>query len=402
MQQTFDELFKCTRYLMKKAIVLSNEFMTKNIPKELLDKVDLRGAYIIRLSKPIPCLMFAFGASGSFMPDIPSLKYTVIDKSFAEDECFGRMFDTIDPDNKYKLKAGYYHIDLKDADAKFVRIPSDEEIADLHVRYKNLHRPPTTTKQMLQRKKPVTEDAKLESELRILDKRRFVDANLVPPPHRIGNLKKIQQALAKVSGTIISSSVFDDDVEEAEIDEAFASSHDVLFGIMEKMTRDKQAYAKKEEDEEDEAPAKIELADDAIVVDVKEFGEDDSDSPIKKKTSEAASGDLGLEENKKEKKKRGRKKKRMIEEGDGGVGALATGMEIPSLSSKMTKTLEPPLKKKRGRKCLPKDEKSQKPKTLAAVLRSMKARRRSVCQPQSQFADPYETLGVGGGGRDDD
>lgn len=126
------------RYVVACGILLADDYFTKVMTPDQLARVDMTGAWIVRIRKPRPCLFITFGAGGSFLPGEPCVLYTWISRSMSEQVALGAFMNDISPPNvrPSNLRVMCYHIDLVEAQGQIIRRPTDEEIArmDLHAR----------------------------------------------------------------------------------------------------------------------------------------------------------------------------------------------------------------------------------------------------------------------------
>lgn len=190
-QLTQIELEKRARYYMGVGLVFADDFIQKNIGTEKMKTLGLSGAYVIRIREPMPCLFITFGAGGSFVLDYPVARVFSVSKTEAEQVKLSWFIREVDPDNKYNLRIYYYHIDL--AHGSIIKRPSDEDIAKLQLDYRDfkISKPPNSDglKRLVIRKKRVVESDRLHRELRALDRRRLIEAGVLPPIERGGEQK---------------------------------------------------------------------------------------------------------------------------------------------------------------------------------------------------------------------
>lgn len=197
------ELENSARYFVGIGLVFANDFINKNIGAEKMKKLSLFGAYVIKMNEPIPCLFISFGAGGSFIPNSPVSKVLAVSKTEAEHMYLAWLIKDIDPENKYQLRAYQYHLDL--AHGSIIKRPTDEDIANMHLRYRDGKNPPKkvggksrfTVKSMSKQATNTVisrrnRDERFARELRALDRRRFMETGIVPPPERSKQLAIIK------------------------------------------------------------------------------------------------------------------------------------------------------------------------------------------------------------------
>ena len=182
------ELEKKARWFSGTGCVFAVDYIHKHIGLERMKNIDMMGAYIYRSEIPIPCLYICFGAGGSWMADLPITKQMSITRTVAESARMGTFMQQIDPENKYSIRSWYYHIDL--SIVKQIRRPTDLEIAQLQLRYRDLK----STTPSYKKKKAVklSKDDRIQRELRALDRRRYNDAGILPPEERASDSEHMQ------------------------------------------------------------------------------------------------------------------------------------------------------------------------------------------------------------------
>jgi len=219
------ELAETAQYILGVGLVLADDFLA-HIGRESLAKIDTKAAYIVRINKPLPAWFFLYGIGITFLPLGGCIKIRSISKTFAEQWALSNMMRELDPNNKYKLRTEYMFIDLKATDGRIVQIPTDEDIVKLHTLCQEVH---STTGAKPKKgvwqphhqiaKKPMAADVKMRRGLRTIDRRRYSDAGLIPPPSRVAELRKIQAAIEKKLGTdpTIDDSDREEDEDEGEV-----------------------------------------------------------------------------------------------------------------------------------------------------------------------------------------
>lgn len=121
---------KNLRYVYRHGIVIADDFMKSAIGKGPLP---LDGAYIIRLKNPVPCVFITFGHNGIMLPDNG---LNVIGDSWnaaSKEEMFAvhRLMHALDPVGKYKIRSNWILLDMKETDARIIRVPSDREVSTI-------------------------------------------------------------------------------------------------------------------------------------------------------------------------------------------------------------------------------------------------------------------------------
>lgn len=205
LAQTQQYLAEHARYIVGVGLMLADDFLT-HLGREKLAKINTKAAYIVRIMKPMPAWFFLYGIGVCLIPEGGCSKLRYPTKTFAEHWALSNMITELDPENKYKLRTEYMLIDLAVTQGRIVQIPTDEEVVILHlaVQDMNIVKPLTTRKSLYQiheaaKKKPVANETKMRRGLRMLDRRRYSEAGLVPPPSRFADLKKIKIAVEKKS-----------------------------------------------------------------------------------------------------------------------------------------------------------------------------------------------------------
>lgn len=188
MQQT--ELEKSSRWFAGTGCVFTEDFIRKHVGVERMKTIDMMGAYIYKAEKPMPCIFVCFGAGGAWIPNVPITKHITINRTEAESSRMGTFMYEIDPENKYHIRTWYFHLDL--TEAKMIRRPTDDEIAKLQLKYRDSKKYCVTPKNrraaMLAATKRAEPD-RLVKEIRALDRRRYTDAGIIPPPERANDVR---------------------------------------------------------------------------------------------------------------------------------------------------------------------------------------------------------------------
>lgn len=220
---TQEDLVSKARYVMGTGLMLGEDFIAQ-IGKEVMSKIDTTAAYVIKITKPMPAWFFLYGAAITALPPCGCCKIRPIAESYAERWAMGNLITMIDPDSKYRLRKELMFIDMRASGGLILHAPSDSDIAKLHVDCQlskssadKPKRPPPTLWQsraeqqkiLHARKRHVDIEKRMREELRCLDRRRYTEAGLVPPPSRIHNLKDIQNS-------IDNKSSFDPTIDESE------------------------------------------------------------------------------------------------------------------------------------------------------------------------------------------
>lgn len=218
--------------------IILTERMTERIGLKMDDPL-LVGAYVFDIKVPVDCKFFCFGAAGRFIPKgTPICKYRVVNRTVAECTAFCAFLRHIDPEDKMKLTSSLYHIDLALAKATISKRPTDEDIASLHMKYRDFNR---------QKGYVVVTGAqqRVARELRALDRRRWLEGDIEPPAERkkaLGDslwrgprsVTKGDQYLSDkeededLFGGYETESSGDDDEEAATIDGGAAEIDDVI------------------------------------------------------------------------------------------------------------------------------------------------------------------------------
>jgi hypothetical protein len=161
---TQQEIEADARYIICTAIMVTEEFLGQAVSADRLKAINLEGIYIAKLMKPVPFFAFFAGAGAAWVPDTPGYAYKWVYPTEAEKMRLATLLGDLNTGWKYSCRAGLCHLDLKAGEGKLVRRPSDEEIAAIHVRRRA--------------------KATLEREIVAVDKRRFLEAGIYPPPER--------------------------------------------------------------------------------------------------------------------------------------------------------------------------------------------------------------------------
>jgi len=174
------ELEKDAGFYIGFGIILTQR-MVDRLGLKMDDQI-LMGSYVFDMSVPVQCKFFCFGAGGRFVTKTsPISKYKIVTRTTAECTAFCAFIRKVDPEDKMKLVSSLYHIDLTGAKAVLVRRPPDDEIATLHMKYRDFNR---------QKGYVVITGAqqRMARELRALDRRRWMEGGIEPPPDRKGGL----------------------------------------------------------------------------------------------------------------------------------------------------------------------------------------------------------------------
>lgn len=262
---TQQELAESAQYIIGVGLMIADDLLA-HVGKERLSKVDTKAAYIVRITKPIPAWFFLYGIGINLLPPGGCTKIKGINKTFAEQWGLSCMMRELDPNNEYKLRAEHMLIDLKATEGRIVQIPKDDDIARLHIMCQQAHaaapaktaRDPLFDTRRPGKRPPITEEVKIRRGLRALDRRRYMDAGLVPPPERLADLKKIQAAIDKK--THLDPTVDDSDKEEEDNDPRWRPENEeknllgkILHEMASKGPSKPPAKKKKRKEEEDES-----------------------------------------------------------------------------------------------------------------------------------------------------
>jgi hypothetical protein len=205
------------RWFIGSGCVFADDFIKNNIGAEKLKGVDMTGSYIIHMDKPVPCTFITFGAAGTWVPNSAITKQTAVTRTEAEAVKIGQFMFAIDPNNEYGIRAHVYHIDL--SAGKILRRPTDDEIARLHLSYRD-QKLPQSAKNKAKGAGAGTTGAgtKKERELRALDRRRLTDAGILPPPERSTNSKK-KEEISDDEDECLPTVIVEEQQEEVEEEE---------------------------------------------------------------------------------------------------------------------------------------------------------------------------------------
>jgi hypothetical protein len=254
LTQTYVE--KKARYYIGSGVVFADDFINKNIGAEKMKELCLFGAYVIRMVDPVPCLFITFGAGGCFVLDYPVAKTMSVSKTEAEQVHLSWFISEADPVGKYNIRSNRYHLDL--AHGAIIKRPSDEDIAQLQLNYRDWKTPKKnrtvkhrfSAKSLLNKPKArqeVTPQDRILRELRALDRRRLLEGGIVPPPERAQHMAVLKNGPRR-SGWKIKANKLDSyrsDTDEEIEDEGALKEN--LFGDAESS----------EEDEEDDPQIRL-------------------------------------------------------------------------------------------------------------------------------------------------
>lgn len=309
------ELEGSARWFAGVGCVFSDDFAQKHVGAARMKQLDLAGAYVWRFDRPMPCTFVAFGAGGTWTIDLPITKQFTVSRTEAEMSRMSKFVMAIDPAGKYISRTWCYHLDLKDGGCRQVRRPTDEEIAQLQLDYREEKRQTLTGVYKPMKAEAVVGD-RMVRELRALDRRRLRDANLLPPRERrsdalIKALKDGPRRVPKVGKRKLDSNRSDTDEEEprpwnelsTDLAPTMPPSYAALFGDDEdegESSEDECLRAPPADEDDDKAPRKIpsELGDDGSALFDEPLEEDDAavkcepeeaDEPPKKKAKTRAS-----------------------------------------------------------------------------------------------------------------
>lgn len=221
------QLAQSARYVVGVGLLIADDFLAHAVTKEQLSNINTKAAYIIRIKKPMPAWFFSFGIGIALIPEGGVGKIRCPAKSAAESWGNGHLMLELDMTNKFKLRTDYIIIDLKETEGRIVQIPTDEDIVKLHWLYQEACAanpgPKKKKKQQHGEELTITEKTKMKRGLRAIDRRRWAEAGLVPPPDRYADLKKIQAALNAKSE---HDPTIDDDGDEDEYLEQLKASRE--------------------------------------------------------------------------------------------------------------------------------------------------------------------------------
>jgi hypothetical protein len=122
--------FSTARYLYKIGVVVADDVIQGAASKGALP---LDGALVVRLKKPIPCVFVSFGLNGVVMPDSPLCLVGDSWNSDTKEEKFAlcALMNALDSTRRLNLRMQWFLIDMKDADARVIKSPTNEEISRL-------------------------------------------------------------------------------------------------------------------------------------------------------------------------------------------------------------------------------------------------------------------------------
>ena len=207
---TQEQIEKQARWFAGNGCVFAEDFILKHVGADRMKKINLTGAYIIKSDTPVPCMFITFGAGGSWTPDLAITKQCCVSRTEAECKRLGTFMYSMDPENKYNVRSWHYHIDL--SKARVVRRPTDIEIAQLQLDYRDQKNIVATNPMggagcyyssrnggalCIRKKRPTKrkEEERLTRELRALDRRRFNDAGIHPPEERLEDEQEYMKAI---------------------------------------------------------------------------------------------------------------------------------------------------------------------------------------------------------------
>lgn len=181
------ELESSSRWFSGIGCVFSDDFAQKHVGAVRMKQLDLSGAYVWRFDRPTSCTFVTFGAGGTWTFDLPITKQYTVSRTEAEMSRMSKFVMAIDPAGKYISRTWNYHLDLKDGGCRQMRRPTDEEIAQLQLDYREDRRQTLTGAFKPMRQEAVVGE-RMARELRALDRRRLRDANILPPIERRGEV----------------------------------------------------------------------------------------------------------------------------------------------------------------------------------------------------------------------
>lgn len=230
---TQEYLEKNSRWFSHSGFLVSDSIIASKFGKDGMSEEALFGAYVYHFDKPSPCVFVSFGAGGTWIPNFPAARQFTISTSNAEQDRITDFIWYIDADGKYSIRARQYHIDLHECTC--VRRPSDEEIANMHLRYneelankklpssggpKKITASTTISsvmrglkRQRRKRNSPLKNPPDVTTELRALDRRRLHDCDLQPPEER-SNIPHWMESIRTTSS--YSKEEMDEDDEDDE------------------------------------------------------------------------------------------------------------------------------------------------------------------------------------------
>jgi hypothetical protein len=194
------------RYIIGSGLMLADDYFTKMLTPTQLERIDMTGAWIIRLKKPRPCLFVMFGAAGMFLPNAPCCKYACTPQSVSEQLAIGRFMADINPQRVQNLlRVTCYHIDIVAAEGHVVRRPTTEEVARMDLKARGLPQ----------------DDGRVSREIRALGRRQSGDANK--------KMKKKRQKISVQEEKEIAKDLFGSDGEGSETAEVCQDGQEMDF-----------------------------------------------------------------------------------------------------------------------------------------------------------------------------
>jgi hypothetical protein len=265
------ELEGSARWFTGVGCVFSDDFAQKHVGAARMKQLDLAGSYVWRFDRPTPCTFVSFGAGGTWTLDLPITKQYTVSRTEAEMSRVGKFVNALDPSSKYIARTWCYHLDLKDGGCRQMRRPTDEEVAQLQLDFREEKRQ-TLTGPYKPLKRETVAGERMARELRALDRRRMRDANLLPPKDRrsevlVKALKDGPRRMPKFGKRKLD--VYRSDTDEEEVKTwndqppPPPPSYGVLFGEGEDEEEEEKESSEEEADvrSEDEKPEDSELAD---------------------------------------------------------------------------------------------------------------------------------------------
>ena len=233
-EETQLHLAQTARYFVGTGLFLADDFLAR-IDAEKLRKANTKAAYIVRINKPVPAWFFVFGIGVAMAPDCggcckAKYLYSCPVRTTAECWGLGQLMLDLDFEHQYGLCTERVFIDLKEAQGRIVQIPKDEDVVRLHWAFQEAN----SNQDKKKKASSTVSDEKMRRGLRALDKRRWVEAGLVPPPERYSDLKKIQASAKKTEYEEYTED--EGDQQEEEETTKSGGTHDVikdLFGEQE-------------------------------------------------------------------------------------------------------------------------------------------------------------------------
>jgi hypothetical protein len=122
--------FGVARYIYKVGFVVTDDVIQNAAKSGVLP---LDGALVIRLKKPVPCVFISYGLGGIALPDMGLCVIGDSWNSVTREERFAlsHLMNALDEKHALGLRMQWYLIDMKEADARVLKSPTDMELTKL-------------------------------------------------------------------------------------------------------------------------------------------------------------------------------------------------------------------------------------------------------------------------------